>query len=314
MDNNTLGNLIISALDEYCDAEELYGDSAWIEIDPQTPCVNIISDEEADSSPFDCYEVMSLLKPSPDDPASWTPDMEAIREIPGFQICNSPLLVVMLTHHDYTVQNAEEIFEQCKDTKALCWGMKELPLPPERMKALFARMKECGKTTALEVVGYSEEEGMRGAALAADCGCDILMGTKYFPSIAKFCANNGLRYMPFVGTIEGRPSVLTGSPEEIIAEAREAITGGAHGVDLLGYRYQGDAQALNKSLVESLEAPVCIAGSIDSFDRLDEVIEAAPYSFTIGSAFFENCFGGSFAEQIDKVCTYLEKKASPLAT
>ena len=29
-------------------------------------------------------------------------------------------------------------------------------------------------------------------------------------------------------------------------------------------------------------------------------------AFTIGGAFFENQFGGSFAEQIDKVCAYLK--------
>ena len=44
----------------------------------------------------------------------------------------------------------------------------------------------------------------------------------------------------------------------------------------------------------------------DSMERwLDEVKEAAPWSFTIGSAFFDNRFGGSFADQIDKVCDYM---------
>ncbi|WP_250320424.1 hypothetical protein [Streptococcus lutetiensis] len=38
-------------------------------------------------------------------------------------------------------------------------------------------MKACGKTTFLEVVAYSEEEGLEGAKLAHECCCDILMGT-----------------------------------------------------------------------------------------------------------------------------------------
>ncbi len=217
----------------------------------------------------------------------------------------SPRLVVMLTYNDFTIENAEEIFDQCKDSAATCWGMKEEPMSPERMKTLFSRMKECGKATMLEVVAYDEAEGMRGAKTAAECGCDILMGTKYHDSIAGFCRDNGIRYMPFVGNIEGRPSVLTGSIGEIVAEAREVVGKGAFGVDLLGYRYVGDAVLLNRTLTESLEAPVCIAGSIDSYSRLDEIMDASPALFTIGSAFFNHKFGDSVCEQINNVCRYI---------
>lgn len=222
--------------------------------------------------------------------------------------------MVMLTYNDYTVADAEEVFERCKDSKAEFWGMKEEPLPLETMKALYARMRDCGKTTALEVVAYDEEQGLRGAETAARCGVDILMGTKFHDSIADYCRRHGIRYMPFVGTIEGRPSVLTGSVEEIIAEARDVVARGAYGVDLLGYRYAGDAVALNKALVEALDAPVCIAGSIDSYARLDEVDSAGADMFTIGSAFFDGRFRGEMPEQIDDVCSYLEARRSHPAT
>ena len=219
----------------------------------------------------------------------------------------APRLIVMLTYNDMTVENAEEIFEKCKNTKAEFWGFKEAPLPLDRMKRLFARMKDCGKTTFLEVVTYTEEEGLEGARIARECGCDCLMGTKFYDSIARFCKDAGLMYMPFAGKIEGRPSVLTGTIEEIIDDARDAIAKGADGIDLLGYRFTGDAVELNKRLVESIDAPVCLAGSIDSFQRLDEVKEAAPYSFTIGSAFFDRKFGDEFDKQIDTVSDYIER-------
>lgn len=219
-----------------------------------------------------------------------------------------PRLIVMLTHNDYTSLDAEEIFEQSKDSAAIYWGMKEQPLGAARMKALFGRMKECGKTTALEVVAYDEAEGMRGAQTAADCGCDILMGTAFHKRIADFCALHEIMYLPFVGEITGRPSVLGGTPEGIISQARMAVEAGAAGVDLLGYRYTGDAPALNKAVVAALDAPVCIAGSIDSCERLDEVCDASPWAFTIGSAFFNGCFGGSFSEQIDKVVAYVDSR------
>lgn len=218
-------------------------------------------------------------------------------------------LIVMLTYNDFTVENATEVFEACRASRARYWGFKEHPLPLEQMKSLFGEMRREGKTTFLEVVAYSEEEGLAGARMAAECGCDILMGTCFHDSILDYCREHGLRYMPFVGRVSGRPSVLEGDIDEMIAEARSYIAKGAYGIDLLGYRYTGDAALLSREMVRQVPAPVCIAGSIDSYERLDEVKQAAPWAFTIGSAFFEGCFGGSVSEQIDKVCEYIKRPA-----
>lgn len=219
----------------------------------------------------------------------------------------APKLIVMLTHHDRTVENAFEIFDRCRDAQAEYWGMKEEPLPPEEMKRLYAYMRECGKKTALEVVAYTEAECLAGAKLAADCGCELLMGTMFFDSVNEFCKANDLKYMPFVGTITGRPSVLSGTVDEIVAEANRCLEKGACGIDLLGYRYTGDAPALNRAVVSRVSGPVCIAGSVDSPQRLDELKQAAPWAFTIGGAFFEEKFGSGFREQIDWVCSYMNK-------
>lgn len=217
-----------------------------------------------------------------------------------------PELIVMLTYDDFTVRNAAEIFEACKDTPVEIWGFKEQPLPLSEMQTLFARMKACGKTTALEVVAYDEPACIAGAETAVSCGADILMGTKFFPSVCEICKAHGIRYTPFVGEVSGRPSILDGSPDAMLDEARFALANGADGIDLLGYRYQGDADALNRLLIAELDAPVCIAGSIDSFARLDEVLRTNPDSFTIGSALFDHCFGDSMREQIEKICAYIE--------
>ena len=219
---------------------------------------------------------------------------------------NTPILIVMLTFNDKTVANASEIFEQCKNSRAEYWGFKEAPLPLEEMKALYGRMKALGKKTVLEVVAYTEHECMAGAKMAAQCGCDILMGTVFSDSVNDFCKAHGLKYMPFVGQITGRPSVLEGSVEDMIREARVYLEKGACGIDLLGYRYTGDAAKLIQTFVASIQCSVCIAGSINSYERLDEVKNTAPWAFTIGSAFFENRFGGGFDEQIDKVYQYME--------
>ena len=215
-------------------------------------------------------------------------------------------LIVMLTHNDKTVKNSFKIFEECRNSKAKLWGFKEKPLPVDEMKKLYKYMKKCGKMTFLEVVEYTEKEGLEGAKLAVECGCDILMGTVFFDSINEFCKSNNLKYMPFVGKVTQRPSILEGDINEIIAEAKEYQKKGVYGFDLLGYRYVGDAVELNKKFVEEIEIPVCLAGSINSYVRLDEVKNVKPWAFTIGSAFFENKFDGTFKEQINKVYEYIE--------
>ena len=213
----------------------------------------------------------------------------------------------MLTHNDETVNNAHEIFEKCKNSDAKFWGFKEKSLPIEQMKNLYKYMKECGKTTFLEVVEYTEKEGLEGAKIALECGCDILMGTMFFDSINEFCRKNNLRYMPFVGNVTERPSILEGEIDEIIKEANEYLKKGVYGFDLLGYRYTGNAVELNERFVLEVNAPVCIAGSVNGYERLDELKNINPWSFTIGSAFFENKFDGSFEEQINKVCEYVKQ-------
>ena len=220
---------------------------------------------------------------------------------------NSLNLIVMLTHNDETVNNAHEIFEKCKNSDAKFWGFKEKSLPIEQMKNLYKYMKECGKTTFLEVVEYTEKEGLEGAKLALECGCDILMGTVFFDSINEFCKKNNLRYMPFVGKVTERPSILEGEIDEIIKEANEYLKKGVYGFDLLGYRYTGNAVELNERFVLEVNAPVCIAGSVNGYERLDELKNINPWSFTIGSAFFENKFDGSFEEQINNVCEYVKQ-------
>ncbi len=222
---------------------------------------------------------------------------------------NTPKLIVMLTKDDRTVRNAREIFEQCRETPAAYWGCKEQPLPLPEMRALFSEMRQCGKHTVLEVVEYDEENGLRGAELAAECGAEILMGTCFYDSVSAFCRASGMRYMPFVGEVYGRPSVLTGDPDAIAAQARQNIARGADGVDLLGYRFTGDAAALNKRLVAEVNAPVCIAGSIDSYARIDEVLRLHPWGFTIGSALFEHRFGETVRAEIEAICAYIESKA-----
>ncbi|MCD8871705.1 hypothetical protein [Staphylococcus gallinarum] len=215
-------------------------------------------------------------------------------------------LIVMLTHNDFTVENAYQVFESCKDTDVKFWGFKEKGISTADMKVLFDYMKKNGKTTVLEVVEYDEASSLKGAKTAQYCGCDILMGTTYFESVNTYCQDNSVKYMPFAGNISGRPSILEGNIETIIQEAKSILNKNVFGFDLLGYRYTGNAIKLISDFVKELDAPVVIAGSIDSYDKLDFVKSVDPWAFTIGSAFFENKFDGSFKEQVEKVYHYIK--------
>ena len=219
-----------------------------------------------------------------------------------------PELIVMLTYNDHTVENACEIFRQCKDTPVKYWGMKEDGISVTKMEKIFAEMKNAGKTTVLEVVAYNEPECLEGAHIARECNCDMLIGTSYFPSVNEFCKKNNIKYMPYVGKVSERPSVLDGTIEEMVKEATEYAEQGVYGINLLGYRHVSDKFNLSKEVVLLSKVPVCLAGGINSYERLDEVMEISPWAFTIGSAFFQNCFGESFKEQVETVYNYIKKE------
>jgi hypothetical protein len=223
---------------------------------------------------------------------------------------NKPELIVMLTHHDQTVPNALELFDRTKEYPVTHWGFKDVGLPPKEMQTIAQAMKDAGKITFLEVVSLSEEEGLQGAHLAVDLGFDILMGTVFYPSIGEYLKDKPIRYYPFPGHVHSHPSILDGTIENIVAHACELEAYGVHGLDLLTYRYNGQASRLLKEVVQATRIPIVSAGSIASFDRINEVWDAGAWGFTIGSAFFDQQFvpDGSFEQNVLAVCNWLKEQ------
>jgi len=224
-----------------------------------------------------------------------------------------PELIVMLTYNDKTVENAYELFNEMKDTPVTHWGFKDVGLPPDEMKKVVDSMNAAGKTTYLEVVSLTEEEGLTGAKLAADCGFDILMGTVFFDSINDYLRDKPVKYYPFPGHVHSHPSILDGTIEDIVQHACDMETKGVDGMDLLTYRYTGDAPKLLQKVVEATGVPMVSAGSIDAYDRIAEVRDTGAWGFTIGTAFFEKKFipEGSFQENMMAVWDWLQKNGRP---
>ncbi len=218
-----------------------------------------------------------------------------------------PEFILMLTNNDETVKNSLSIFKECKDLPVKHWGFKDVGLPPNEMKELFTEMKNAGKTTYLEVVSLTEEQGLKGAKLAVEAGCDVLMGTVFFKSIQNYLEGKPIKYFPFPGHIYGHPSKLDGSIDEIVTHAKFLESKGVQGLDLLTYRYHGDAPLLLQKIVNAVSIPIVSAGSIESIKRISEVLKTGAWGFTIGSALFDKKFApkGSFAENIQVVTNWL---------
>ena len=198
-------------------------------------------------------------------------------------------IIIMLTHNDRTVKNAQEVFDSCK------------------MAKLVASMKAAGKTTFLEVVTYSEEDCMAGAKVAVEMGFDYLMGTLFFDSVYAYLQKHQVKYLPFCGKVSGSPSVLEGSFDEIIADARSMLAKGVYGIDLLAFRHAQGAE-LAEAYCAAVDAPVVIAGSINSNERIDFINRVDPWAFTMGSALFTENFapGQGFRKNLEAVAAYMD--------
>jgi hypothetical protein len=221
----------------------------------------------------------------------------------------APKLITMLTYNDETVQEAYEVFKQSADIPCEFWGFKDIGLPLNKMKKLVTEMKTAGKTTFLEIVSLSEKECLDGAKVAVDCQFDYLMGTVFYSSVFEYLKNKDIKFLPFCGKVSGHPSVVEGTIREVVEDGKKLALIGVDGVDLLAYRFVGDPEQLSREFISAVNLPVVIAGSIESFDRLDIIKDLNPWAFTIGTAFFDKKFvpGASFSEQIQVVLDYMKK-------
>ena len=148
---------------------------------------------------------------------------------------------------------------------------------------------------------------MEAAQTAIECGFDTLMGTVYYDSVHKYLKEHNMEYSPFVGKVSGSPSILEGTNEEIIAEAKGLMEKGITAFDLLAYRHVVDGEKLAREFCAAVDAKMCIAGSISNYERIDVMFDIAPWGFTMGSALFTKNFvpDGSFRDNLKAVADYM---------
>lgn len=220
--------------------------------------------------------------------------------------------IFMLTHHDVTIPNALEVFEEIKDTGLKFIGCKDIGLPIEKLQELFRKMKNADMTTFIEVVSNDEEKHFMGIEKAIRVGADYLIGgmprftRKTLEYLKEKKAN--LKFFPYIGKVIGHPCVLEGSVDEIVNNGVEFGKMGVHGINLLLYRYTGNVNLLLDRAIETLKIPLIVAGSIDDFEKIGQMKRKNVWAFTIGGAILEKKFAPqkNIKEQVTAVLNLLQ--------
>ena len=229
----------------------------------------------------------------------------------GVNEMTQPKLIFMLTHHDRTVPNALEVFEEVKDTGIQNVGFKDVGLPFEELFKLARAINREGLNSFIEVVSESEESCIAAVKQAVKMGVRNIIGVKreYAQKAFEYVKGTGIKFYPYVGRVIGIPEVLEGTIEEMIMDAKNFRKMGVDGINLLAYRYKGDPEELMRAVISNAEMDVIVAGSIDSFERIRKVITLGASLYTIGGAIFEKKFvpGGSIADQVKAIIGFERK-------
>jgi DhnA family fructose-bisphosphate aldolase class Ia len=223
--------------------------------------------------------------------------------------------IFMLTHNDATVDDGLGVLENLRDAGLRYVGFKDVGQPVATLTEIAAAAHAAGLQVMLEVVSTSVQDELRSVRAAIEIGVDWVLGGTNPDEAGAVLAGRDIRYCPFPGTVTGHPSVLSGAPEEIAAQAA-ALTArdGVHGVDLLAYRHaETDPVELTRQVVQACRGPVIVAGSIVGEEQIRAVQDAGAWGFTIGGAIFEGRLPGgpSVRDQVLSVLAAAEGAGTP---
>lgn len=205
--------------------------------------------------------------------------------------------ILMLTENDATVPDALTVYDSLRHSPVRYVGFKDIGLPVASLKQLAQRIRADGRKVMLEVVATSRESELESIQAALDIGVDYLLGGRHVEDALPMLHGSSIQYFPFAGRTVGHPTVLEGTMDEIVEDARRiAAMPGVHGLDLLAYRFAGDGDPaeLTRRVTEAVTVPVIAAGSIDGEVRVKTMIDAGTWGFTVGSALFQ----GTFAKRL----------------
>lgn len=216
--------------------------------------------------------------------------------------------ILMLTRNDRTVAHARAAYAELAQTGGVRYvGFKDIGLPFAELAALTRDMHRDGRQVMLEVVSTTRDAELRSVQAALELGVDYLLGGRHAEEAVSLLRGSGIRYFPFCGETVGHPTQLVGSIDEVVHDARRlASLPGVDGLDLLAYRFSGDAEELARKVIAAVDLPVITAGSIDCAQRIHAMRDAGAWAFTIGSALFDHGFLPPSATQEHALKTQVE--------
>lgn len=218
-------------------------------------------------------------------------------------------LFTMLVKYDQTVPHAIEVFKANRDANTDGWGCKDIGLNLEATRQLISLMKATKKPTYMEIMAETPEACRKSAQFAIDAGVDVVIGGHYDEETASLLARADIEYYPFIGRLEGNPRTLYGEIDDIVSEAIETSQKNISGVTLAVYRYEGNQEQLLHSLVQKLDKPLFVAGSVNSEKRIKQLKSLGVAGITIGTSFFDSDFvsSGSFTDNVNKAKQWIEE-------
>ncbi|MCT4558768.1 MAG: cupin domain-containing protein [Pelagimonas sp.] len=193
--------------------------------------------------------------------------------------------IFMLTRNDKTVEDAARHLKTALSAGVHHIGFKDVGLPFDQLKDLNTAIKAGGATSYLEVVSLDQASEVASAKAAVEIGVDILLGGTHVDAVLPILAGTDIRYFPFPGQIEGHPSVLAGSIDQVVDSALDlASRDGVDGLDLLAYRSDQNVTGLMAAVCAAVDKPVIMAGSFGSRDQIEIARRCGAAGFTIGTA------------------------------
>lgn len=213
--------------------------------------------------------------------------------------------IFMLTRHDRTIDDAEDVVDAVSALGVRHIGFKDVGVPRATLERVVERIRAHRCVCYLEVVSTTPEAVSASMATGAALGVDCILGGTDLDA-ARRALGSLDRYFPFPGRPAGHPTRLGGTPAEVEQDSRVARERGCAGIDLLAYRAtEADPLTLVRAARRGIgTGRLIVAGSVHSAEQIHALAAAGADAFTIGSAVFDGTFAptkGSLRGQIQDI-------------
>ena len=221
--------------------------------------------------------------------------------------------IFMLTRHDRTVEDAEDIVDEVCRLGVRHVGFKDVGVDGATMQRLVAHIRDRGGVCYLEVVSTTPDAIRRSLDTAVSLGVDCVLGGTDLDTAQRALGRLDA-YYPFPGRPVGHPTRLGGTVADVEADSRSARARGCGGVDLLAFRAtDADPLALVRAARAGLNGGrLIVAGSVHCAQQISDLAAAGADAFTIGSAVLDGTFSptkGSLRAQIRDVLGACDRAA-----